>query len=91
MKNFFDGVAPDNAVAMEAMSRLMFELRRNRDQLLEHWGVTDTPALLARISNGEIDEHPAYEAWLAACILEDTHATVRSDLKQCLAQETHSQ
>ena len=32
---------------------------------------------LARIAAGEIDEHPAYEHYLAARILADTHAAAR--------------
>ena len=46
--------------------------------VLEKYEATLTEAeLLARIASGAIDEHPAYEHYLAARILADTHAAAR--------------
>jgi hypothetical protein len=80
MNNLFDGLAPDDAVEIEGLSRLLYELRRNRDRVLNHWGAADAPALLARIEAGEVAEHPAYEHYLSARILDETRQAIRDML-----------
>ncbi len=80
MANFFDGLAPEDAVEIESLSRLMYELRSNRDRVLDQWQSTDPQALLARIEAGEVDEHPAYEHYLSARILDETRQSIRDML-----------
>ncbi len=82
MSEFFQRVAPDAAVSIERLSRLMYELRENRQRLLGAYAATDEAALLARIRQGEIAEHPAYEHYLGAHILAQAHAAVRAELAQ---------
>ena len=45
--------------------------------MLDAVGASDEAALLARIASGAFDERPAYEHYLAARILADTHAAAR--------------
>lgn len=80
MKNYFEGLDHDDAELIESLSRVVYVLRENRKSLLEQHGVEDEPALLDKIKSGEIAEHPAYEHYLSARILEATRNTVRDEL-----------
>ena len=46
----------------------------------------DEAALLSRIEAGEVDEHPAYEHYLAARILADTRDATRAALAESLQE-----
>lgn len=87
MSEFFQRVAPDAAVSIERLSRLMYELRENRQRLLGAYAAADEAALLARIRQGEIAEHPAYEHYLGARILAQAHAVARAELARLAAVE----
>lgn len=82
MSDFFQRVAPDAAVDIERLSRLLYELRENRQHLLAAYAAADEAALLERIAQGEIAEHPAYEHYLGARVLARSHAAVRAELHQ---------
>ena len=84
MASFYEGLERGAADEIERLSRLMFELRNNRDQLLATWKVREADALLERIRAGEVDEHPAYEAWLSLRILDDTRLATRTLLDERL-------
>ncbi|SIR04960.1 hypothetical protein SAMN05421829_10993 [Aromatoleum tolulyticum] len=86
MANFFENVEPTDAEQLEQLSRLVFELRENRDAILKANGATDEIELLERIYTGAIPEHPAYEHYLSARILADTRETVRAMLTECLKE-----
>ena len=77
MNPIFDAMPPEDALELEQITRLIYEARENRRKVLDAVGAGDEAALLARIAAGEIDEHPAYEHYLAARILADTHASAR--------------
>jgi hypothetical protein len=87
MSEFFQRVAPDSAVGFERLSRLMYELRENRQRLLGAYAASDEAALLARIRQGEVAEHPAYEHYLGARVLGQAHAVARAELAQLAAAE----
>ena len=78
MASFFENLDPDTAEEIEQLSRLVYELRENRNTVLATLGAEDEAALLQQIQAGEVDEHPAYEHYLAARILTDTRETVRT-------------
>lgn len=82
MESFYDQVPPEDAVEMERLARLMYELRCNRDSILQSWNVADEAALLALLEAGQVDEHPAYEHYLSVRILERTRLGVRALLDQ---------
>lgn len=84
MHPFFEGLDSEHAQNMEALARLLHELREHRDSQLKPYGVADEAALLAAIASGEVDEHPAYEAYLAARTLADTRLVVRAELQAML-------
>ncbi len=84
MTNFFDKLPFETAARMEQLSRLMYELRENRARLLAQYAVTDEAQLLAHIRDGHIAEHPAYEHYLGAQVLRESHDAVRDELRGVL-------
>lgn len=82
MTEFFKNVSLDQASRIEQLSRLMYELRENRLQLLADHEVSDEAALLERIRIGAVPEHPAYEAYLGARVLAESYAAVRVELQE---------
>ena len=86
MANFYENIEPSDATQLEQLSRLIYELRENRDAILSANGVADEAALLERIRTGEAAEHPAYEHYLSARILAETRETVRAVMTECLRE-----
>jgi len=84
MDNFFENLDYDAAMEIEQLSQLSFELRDNRHAVLKPYGAEDEAALLQQIQTGAVDEHPAYEHYLAARVLADTRETVRAMLGERL-------
>lgn len=77
MNPIYDSVPPQEALELEQIARLIYESRENRRKVLDAVGATDEAELLARISQKQMAEHPAYEHYLAARILADTHEAAR--------------
>lgn len=88
MASFFENLDPDVATELELLSRLTYELRENRNAILEPYGAEDEAALLRHIQSGAVAEHPAYEHYLAARILADTRETTRTVLAEQLKEAT---
>ena len=86
MASFFENLDPDTAEEIEQLSRLVYELRENRNTVLKTHGAEDEVALLQQIQSGAVAEHPAYEHYLAARILADTRETVRAVLAERLTE-----
>lgn len=84
MADFYRGLDPDGALEAGQLARLVYELRENSRLVLQAHDVTDAAALLERIRTGAVDEHPGYESYLAARILDDTRADARAALSVCL-------
>jgi hypothetical protein len=80
MDPFYTDIAPDDAIEIEQLARLMYDLRSARDKLLSELGAADAAEVLDRIRSGQLPEHPAYEQYLSLCILADLQTQVRSDL-----------
>lgn len=86
MADFFRDMNAGHAMQLERLARLMYELRNHRSRILECARVASEAALLAQVTRGEVDEHPAYESYLAARILADTREAARSLLSENLAR-----
>lgn len=86
MHQFFDNIPVDQASTVEALSRLMHELREHRKTLLRSTGHDDEETLLAAIQSGEAEEHPAYDHYLGIRTLAATHQAVRAELKNLLGE-----
>jgi hypothetical protein len=78
MANFFANLEHDAATELELLSKLIYELRENRNAVLRPYGAEDEAALLRQIQDRALAEHPAYEHYLAARILAETRETVRA-------------
>jgi len=86
MNPIYDALPPDAAAELQPLSRLIYEARENRRAVLQAVGATDEHALLARIVAGDIDAHPAYELYLAARILAETHQAARTAMSERLKE-----
>jgi chromosome condensin MukBEF complex kleisin-like MukF subunit len=78
MADFFENMDYDTATEIEQLSKLIYELRDNRNSVLATYGAENAAALLLHIQEGTLAEHPAYEHYLTARILTDTLETVRN-------------
>lgn len=86
MADFFDTFEPDEAMQLERLSRLIYELRENHKRILASYDVADEIALLEQIYTGKVAEHPTYEHYLGARILSETRETVRTMVAECLQE-----
>jgi len=82
----YEALPPDAALELEQIARLIYESREHRRKVLNAVGAEDEPTLLDRIARGDIDEHPAYEHYLAARILGDTHEAARQVMAATLKE-----
>lgn len=86
MDEFFANLPYEDALDIEQATKAIYALREQRGKLLAGLGVADEAALLARIASGELDEHPAYEQFLSAGILDATREALRRALAGELVQ-----
>lgn len=81
MEPLYDALEPEQATEIEQLARVMYEAREHRRMILEQYHTDDPAEVLARIAAmtaaGEC-EHPAYEHYLAVCILDETRNAARS-------------
>lgn len=77
MADFFRDLDPQVAMDLEQLSRVAYELREARAGLLRYHEVADEQALLARLVGGQLPEHPAWEHYLAARIMEQARQAAR--------------
>jgi hypothetical protein len=90
MNPIYDSIPPADALELEQVARLIYETREHRSKVLAAVGADDEAQLLARIGAGEIAEHPAYEHYLAARILADTHEAARQVVGERLQEINRS-
>jgi hypothetical protein len=69
MDSFFDRVEPQLAVEIAEVSRRMYDVREARKRLLADASCADVNELIAGLREGQLPEHPSYEAWLAAQLM----------------------
>lgn len=67
--------------AMQALyAKALYRLRESRKALLKQYDAADEAQLLDRIRAGEVAEHPAYEHYLSALVLEQGRMQLREEL-----------
>lgn len=57
-----------------------YRLRESRKEILKSYQVGCEADLLQKIRNGELPQHPAYEHYLSALILEQSRLQIRAEL-----------
>jgi hypothetical protein len=81
VSNFFENLPYEGAQQLEQLSRLAFDLRENRAQVLQRHGVDSDEALLRLVHEGAVPEHPGYDDYLGVRVLEATREAVRSRMQ----------
>ncbi len=87
MDNFYENLSPEDVQILDSLSKLLIELRESRAALLDRYGVADDTALFEKIRSGDIDEHPAYEVYLGAKLIESTREAVRKELRDYMLEK----
>ncbi len=80
MDPIYSTIPPEDAMELEQIARLLYEVRAARDDTPHRLGAADAPQALDCIRRGELPEHPSYEHYLSARILTDLGIQVRADL-----------
>ncbi|HYD60121.1 MAG TPA: hypothetical protein VEC35_07185 [Noviherbaspirillum sp.] len=70
----------DPASLQTLYAKALYRLRESRKALLKQHAVADEAQLLERIRSGEVLEHPAYEHYLSALIMEQGRMQLREEL-----------
>ena len=74
--------------ALQALfSETNYQLRESRKAVLQRYAVGSEAELLTKIRHASVAEHPAYELYLSALILEQTRMQIRAEM---LAQLAHA-
>ena len=82
MQDFFDDIEMDNKMELSDVYNEMIELKEHRRLLLEQYGLDRVEYLKEKIDNGEIEEHPAYDHYLAILSLNKELEPMR---EKCVA------
>jgi hypothetical protein len=84
MASFYENLSVEDVAHLDALARLLLELRESRRLLLARHGVDDEAALLERIRTRATTEHPAYEDYLGAVGITATREAIRAELRDYL-------
>lgn len=63
-------------------AKTVYLLRESRKAVLLRYAVDSEAALLEKIKHGEVGEHPAYDHYLSALILDQTRMQMRSEVME---------
>lgn len=77
---FFDHLEPETAHTIAQLSRVMYDLRESRKQVLAEYDCADEAELLDAIRFRRIPPHPGYALYLSARILEQAREDARRAL-----------
>lgn len=75
--------APLNIEAVQALfAETNYRLRESRKAVLQRYRVCSEAELLLQIKQARVAEHPAYELYLSALILEQSRLQIRAEMVQ---------
>ena len=77
--------AYDAEVLQTLYAKTLYTLRESRKELLKQYAVENEAGLLEKIAGGELGEHPAYEHYLGALIIDQTRLQVRAQAVEQLS------
>ena len=81
MQPFYDNLSREDVDTLDRLARLLLELRDSRAALLARHNAASETELLEAIRRGGVREHPAYEDYLGAMIIDQMREAIRLDLK----------
>lgn len=90
MDPIYGSLGPDDALEIEKLARLLYEVRSARDEVFARLGATDDAQALASIIGGNIPEHPGYEDYVSARILAGLTSQIRAELATRLEEAQNS-
>ncbi|SMF01361.1 hypothetical protein [Pseudogulbenkiania subflava] len=79
-QNFFRDVDTPLADEIDGLSKLMYQLRESRREILTRYAVDSEEALLDAIHGARLAEHPAYDDYLSARQLQQQFLAVRDEM-----------
>ena len=86
MSSFFENIPYEDAEQIDRTIKFMYELRESRQRLLEQHGVESEDQIKQSLVEMRVAEHPTYEDYLSASILEKARLTIRQELKSYLKE-----
>lgn len=90
MDPIYGSLPPDDALEIEKLARLLYEVRSARDEVLARLGAANDVQALASIIGGNIPEHPGYEDYVSARILAGLTSQIRAELATRLEEAQNS-
>lgn len=81
MSDFYENLEREDVLTLDRLARLLNDLRDSRTDLLKRHGAEDEADLMARITRGELPEHPAYEDYLGVRAITRAREAIRADLR----------
>lgn len=90
MDPIYSSLPPDDALEIEKLARLLYEVRSARDEVLARLGAANDVQALASIIGGDIPEHPGYEDYVSARILAGLTSQIRAELATRLEEAQNS-
>ena len=90
MDPIYGSLPPDDALEIERLARLLYEVRSARDEVLARLGAATDVQALASIIGGDIPEHPGYEDYVSARILAGLTSQIRAELATRLEEAQNS-
>lgn len=81
---FYENLSTEDVARLDALARLLLELRESRRLLLARHGVDEETTLLERIRAREVPEHPAYEDYLGVRTIAAMRESIRAELRDHL-------
>jgi hypothetical protein len=90
-RNNGDDAGMDPAAMQTLYARTLYRMRESRKALLRRCCVSDEAVLLEKIRSGEVPEHPAYEHYLSARILDQGRQQLREEVLVQLGSKSESE
>ncbi len=86
MKDFFENIKGDLKIRLTEVYTEMLNLKRHRTALLEQFGAGSAEELIKKIEAGEVEEHPAYENYLAVLSINSEIEPLRERCRAILEE-----
>lgn len=86
MKDYFEDLDSTVKEKLSAVYNEMLAIKSHKRALLDQYGVDRVEELMKKIKKGEIDEHPAYDHYLAILALDNELQPLREECRTFLEE-----